>query len=728
MSSSTNPLWEYFHKGEQQNSTQHKTWCKACVKYYQDSGREELEERIENEDEATKYHEREKAFRQRSVRGEKLAFITHILGSHREKNAQGCPYACNEAKMEAQRQRDGQGNAPTHNKTTTLKRHISTTISDTPVSTPASKKLKQAQLKTYNALEMPFSDAEIKAIQAQALRAQVLSKAPEIFFEDPEVLKLLGMLRKGAVSIMPTAKVLGGHLLDDAAAQVERKLEVVLKGQDLGMLTDQWKSIKKDSIAASYTIELLEVTVLNKDGTAQCSKFEKMIDNLESRYSCKVLFFVTDADGGSKKRRIELGKKCPYLVLPSCWAHQFQLQLGDYFKVYEFGALIAEDATFLIGWLNNHGKVQKIFDSTQEKISKSRYTFIWLHDVKDSLQLAVLKSRAAIIAAHVGAAKSTEKQKLEAEAKRACDLIADGHDRPYSFWQGLESVIGDLELICLATNITQKGSVRPDQVLLNIAGIYLHFSDHPEPELSGEMVKRIEKQWKDCDQAVFLSALILNSYEKLSGFGPRAGLNQFKIANIIVWLYQHMNLRPDNEDSLEERKFKKKQVTNAVYLYLSTTGSFADFESEQQNFESTMGKDPIAAWNALAASPEVKELSVFAIKLFKIVANSAGCESKLHKVGSDIHMENQNAGLVKIRGKWNIHKLPDIGRLLDVPQYSNLLDDIDHEDESERGQLLVTSPKPAASIVRVRVRVRDRMTPTSSGDVATFPHPSKQAI
>ena len=31
---------------------------------------------------------------------------------------------------------------------------------------------------------------------------------------------------------------------------------------------------------------------------------------------------------------------------------------------------------------------------------------------------------------------------------------------------------------------------------------------------------------------------------------------------------------------------------------------------------------------------------------------------------------------------------------------------------------------PAASIVRVR----DRMAPTSSGDVAAFPHPSKQAI
>jgi len=162
--------------------------------------------------------------------------------------------------------------------------------------------------------------------------------------------------------------------------------------------------------------------------------------------------------------------------------------------------------------------------------------FIRLHDVKEPLQLAVMQSRTAIIAAQVGAAKGAEAERLEAEAKRACDLIADGRDRPYSFWNGLEAVIGDIEPICYRTNINQKDSIRPDQVLLSLAGIYLHFSDHPEPELSGEMVKQIEKRWKDCDQPVFICALILNFWEGLSCFGPNAGLNHFKVANMIVWV------------------------------------------------------------------------------------------------------------------------------------------------------------------------------------------------
>ncbi|THU75344.1 hypothetical protein K435DRAFT_814430, partial [Dendrothele bispora CBS 962.96] len=247
------------------------------------------------------------------------------------------------------------------------------------------------------------------------------------------------------------------------------------------------------------------------------------------------------------------------------------------------------------------------------------------------------------------------------------------------FFHALEKEHGVYELeACLNIAVLDDGT--PRKKADNIV------QDHPEHELSGEMVKRIEKRWKDCDQPVFLSALISNPYEKLSCFGPCAGLNQFKVANIIVWLYRGMNLRADNEDSAEERKAKEKEITYAVYLYLSTTGPFADFEFERQNFESTMGKDPIAVWNALAASSEVKELSFSAVKIFKIVSNSAGCErvfsdtkyqqsfrrnrpgleklQKLHKVGSDIRTENQYAGLAKICDKRKIHKEQDVVKLL----------------------------------------------------------------
>lgn len=51
-------------------------------------------------------------------------------------------------------------------------------------------------------------------------------------------------------------------------------------------------------------------------------QFEKIIDHVEKKYDCIVIYFVTDADGGSKKGRIILGKRRPYMLVPSCWAHQ----------------------------------------------------------------------------------------------------------------------------------------------------------------------------------------------------------------------------------------------------------------------------------------------------------------------------------------------------------------------------------------------------------------------
>lgn len=72
----------------------------------------------------------------------------------------------------------------------------------------------------------------------------------------------------------------------------------------------------------AYLLELINVTAENKDGPSQCDHFAEMIDRVELKYGCFVIYFTTDADGGSKKGRILLGKKRPWLILPSCWAHQ----------------------------------------------------------------------------------------------------------------------------------------------------------------------------------------------------------------------------------------------------------------------------------------------------------------------------------------------------------------------------------------------------------------------
>ena len=72
----------------------------------------------------------------------------------------------------------------------------------------------------------------------------------------------------------------------------------------------------------AYPLELIEVTGLSKDGPSMCRQFADMIDNAEKKFECTVVYFITDADGGSLKGRKLLAKERPWLFTPSCWAHQ----------------------------------------------------------------------------------------------------------------------------------------------------------------------------------------------------------------------------------------------------------------------------------------------------------------------------------------------------------------------------------------------------------------------
>src|SRR5882762_5838073 len=155
--------------------------------------------------------------------------------------------------------------------------------------------------------------------------------------------------------------------------------------------------------------------------------------------------------------------------------------------------------------------------------------FIRLLRVQDALKLEVMQHRSGIIKAQVGAATYAEKDRLTQDAEKHCNLIADAN-----FWNGLEHVVSDIEPICYGTNVNQKDSTRADQVLLTLVGMYLHFCDHPIPEVAAGMTKRLEKRWKDCDQSLFLLALILNPFEGLACFGNQAGLNHFKCNSLLI--------------------------------------------------------------------------------------------------------------------------------------------------------------------------------------------------
>ena len=63
-------------------------------------------------------------------------------------------------------------------------------------------------------------------------------------------------------------------------------------------------------------------TAMNKDGPALCEQFSQLINRIEERYHCIIIYFTTDGDGGSSKGRKLLGFERLYLLVPACWAHQ----------------------------------------------------------------------------------------------------------------------------------------------------------------------------------------------------------------------------------------------------------------------------------------------------------------------------------------------------------------------------------------------------------------------
>jgi hypothetical protein len=205
-----------------------------------------------------------------------------------------------------------------------------------------------------------------------------------------------------------------------------------------------------------------------------------------------------------------------------------------------------------VNWLNNHDKVRAIFDTKQRELlgkilayllpNLTRWTThlvaaIRFAFLKAPIRAAILNQRDDIIKAQVGAeANARKRQALEEDAIYYCNLVESN-----AWWDKLQkTVIPDLEHICYLTNIAQSDHVRPDQFLLAVGGLFLHFHGFSARQKSAErglgqrMCKRVEKRFKELDQVVFVLALVLNPFEKLSRFGDKAQIDVFKISTELI--------------------------------------------------------------------------------------------------------------------------------------------------------------------------------------------------
>ncbi|KAF8215271.1 hypothetical protein K438DRAFT_1749332 [Mycena galopus ATCC 62051] len=113
-----------------------------------------------------------------------------------------------------------------------------------------------------------------------------------------------------------------------------------------------------------------------------------MIDRVELKHRCYVIFVGTDADGGSKKGRVLLGKQRPWLFVPSCWAHQVRVIFDNVWRELSSDRV---GRILILAYL-----VANLTCWTTHCIA-----FLRLLILQEYLQFAVLRDRGAIIAAQV---------------------------------------------------------------------------------------------------------------------------------------------------------------------------------------------------------------------------------------------------------------------------------------------------------------------------------------
>ncbi|KAJ6619396.1 hypothetical protein B0H10DRAFT_2026511 [Mycena sp. CBHHK59/15] len=705
MANNKSPIWAYFWPQPGTNASHQRAACKACIMYILKYSLAELQEALPLpvEPASVKARFNHACEHAGTCNGVLPSMAAHILG-YRGKAP--CPHSSADGVAEAQkvqaeiadRKKDSAGNGKRSWDSVGDSDEAQAGSTQTTAPPPPAKRSRSGQSQSHlhivAANDLPYQPHEISGIQKQVCRAIISSNAVYRLFENEAMCNLFDMIRGGTSDILASGKSASGGLLGMCAKDAEAELKSIFKGREVGASTDGWKAQKRNLINGvcgnvdfkAYPLQLVDATACAKDGPGMCKQFCEIIDFIEKEYNCTVIYFQ-------------------------------QHILGDYFKSWDYAQHIAEKATTVIGWINLHSKVRVIFDDAQKELGAAvalAYLVAWtthfiafmrLLQLQTPLQKAVAWKRDQIVKAQVGAAKSTEKQRLEEDATHHCDIIDDA-----TFWNGLEQVVGDIEVICLATNLNQKDSTRADQVLLSLAGVFLCFFEHPkEEEVKKAMTTRIEKWWGNCDQLLFILALVLNPWEQLSCFGEGANLDHFLSMDFAMQMYRRLGLRPGSKHSVDG----EKKVDKAMGDYLAGIGCFRawyDCVKRGEMLSVDEARDPIAFWKGYLKT-DAKELAELAATIFSIVVNQAGVErifslikehtkdrrnrlglpktEKALKIDAKIRSEHRKAGLIKTRQVRHNHKAAST--LLDVPRYANLLQDQADEDPSERGRALVQS-------------------------------------
>ncbi|KAJ6546775.1 hypothetical protein B0H10DRAFT_2243447 [Mycena sp. CBHHK59/15] len=356
-------------------------------------------------------------------------------------------------------------------------------------------------------------------------------------------------------------------------------------------------------------------------------------------------------------------------------SHKFKLILAEYLQENPKAAQIFEELIESVNWINSKDKVCDIFDKTQLNLC-----FV---SVKGTIHGAILNKCDVIVAVHIGAESNLRKRTEMCEVALAhCATL-----EPNTWWDELKKIIPDLKHICYLTNIAQSDHVRPDQFLLALAGLFLHFAGFSDRSLAEDralgkhMCARIEKRVKELDQAMFFLALVVNPFQKLSRFGDKANIDPFVLSTELIALYKRVKSRPpstprtpEQQQQHDKKQKQDMQSLSAAFMqYLSGTGPFANWENTQ--IQETYIELNAGLERSFSDFVNKKNKKRNHLGLTKMAQQS--------KVMRDLRNKQYAEGLVEKHDGRTNHSDQQVKLLLAVPRYAEALrsntDDSDAE-------------------------------------------------
>jgi len=210
-----------------------------------------------------------------------------------------------------------------------------------------------------------------------------------------------------------------------------------------------------------------------------------------------------------------------------------------------------------------------------------------------------------------------------------------------AFWYALAHMKTHLEPLAIATNFAQATFYCLDQILLTFRSLiayYLKLPDVSDPGVQA-IIASIEKQWDKADQEIFIAAVILNPFIKITPFNTSVSLfMNMGIFNLMKYLYTHFF---KISESTTEFATNCTTLLNDVCTYLHGEHQFEGLDGycklvEDQAKEKGLTPDPVQIYTDLSnPNPKVLLPPLYKV-MFAICPNLASCECLFSMFGNTL--------------------------------------------------------------------------------------------